>query len=165
MIATTVTYPGTAVNIAGGNTDWVNPDNAKTEDAVYSTATLNNDNTDYLALTNFGFNIPSNAEIGNIKVEIKGYYTGAESTIFIREVPEYDTFKIESFQLTDTNAYHEVEATGDWWKDGTMTPSDVNNSNFGFAISTFTTTSTYYIDTIRVTVYYNLFSPLPTFYQ
>ena len=165
MQETIAKYPGTAVNIAGGNTDWVNPTNAETENVSYAVATLNNDNTDYLALTNFGFNIPSSAEIGIIKVEIKGYYTGAESTIFIREVPEYDAFNIKSFQLTDTNAYHEVEATGDWWKDGIMTPADVNNSNFGFAISTFTTTSTYYIDTIRVTVYYNLFSPLPTFYQ
>src|ERR1051326_655499 len=61
------------VSQSGSSVSWVNVNNAQFEDGVYSTAVLpkNKKYSDYLYVTNLGFNIPLGSIINGVKVEIR----------------------------------------------------------------------------------------------
>lgn len=57
-------------NIAGANTDWVDPGNVTTDDGLYASVTVVLSSSDALAGTALGFAIPTGATIVGIKVEL-----------------------------------------------------------------------------------------------
>ncbi|HVU56096.1 MAG TPA: T9SS type A sorting domain-containing protein [Puia sp.] len=135
---------------SGALFSWSNPGNAQTLDGNYATAgtTLGIGATgysDYLVIQNFGFSIPSTATICQIKVDVQRSASGLGIGASVSD---------RSVQLVQNGAlYGNDLASGAAWpsSDGIATygaallattwggswqPSDVNNPNFGVAIST-----------------------------
>lgn len=146
-----------------GSVSWSNPGNVTADDASYATATLAtgaNQTSHYLFFTGFGFSVPAGATIDGVVVDIK------------RKVSAGTTYKDNSVKLVKAGAvtgsdksaaatWPTTEATAtfgsssDLWG-ATLGPSDVNASNFGFALSA-TNPSLSRIGSVNagwVTVYY-----------
>ncbi|HRS42859.1 MAG TPA: Hint domain-containing protein [Candidatus Diapherotrites archaeon] len=132
-----------------GTITWDSIDNIKSSDNLYSTATVLGHGsviTHYLKATNFGFNIPTGAIIDGIKVEIekhggdisalKDVYDNSvkiiksDGTIGATEKKD----SVYEWSDTDTNAYVTCGGNTDLW-DETWTAEQINNANFGVAIS------------------------------
>ncbi len=153
--------------ISGGIT-WNNPNNGKTADGLNATSasTLNNIKvTDYLKLTGFNFSIPSWATIISIKVEIKksrgssgsGNIVDSQVKIVKNNVIG-GTANINKFDGSTSwpsvNTY--VAYASDLWGE-TWTPTDINSSIFGVAISATGSSGgsrTAQIDNVQITITY-----------
>jgi hypothetical protein len=72
-------YPSTIISDGSvGTIAWTNPGNAGADDSVYAEATAWSESTvhsHYLKCTNFGFNIPSLADVYFVRVKFNGHYT------------------------------------------------------------------------------------------
>ena len=135
---------------SGSTFAWSNPSNAQNADGSYAIAgatlaILSTAWSNYLVVQNFGFSIPSTATICEIIVDIQRSETGLALGADVKD---------RSVRLLQNGAlYGNDLASGSSWpsSDGTVTygnallastwggswqPSDVNNSNFGVAIST-----------------------------
>lgn len=149
-------YPGTAASRSGPETAWANPNNAKTVNA--STADSfwagGGDESNPLDLTNFGFNIPSIAVIDGVHVELLRSGTAAQDS-------EVKLIKAGSPVGTNKAAYAYPGSLG-WQSYGgaedlwgtTLTPAEVNASNFGVTFSARNTSGGggASIDAARITV-------------
>ncbi len=64
--------PQTSANIAGGGTDWINPNNAKIVDGSYATSSYLAAEllSDELRLTNFGYSLPEGASLTGLTAAI-----------------------------------------------------------------------------------------------
>lgn len=150
--------------------DWASPENAKAEDGVVSSTQQLNASAAcisyYLKATDFGFSIPAQATITGITVEVKKYQTTADSSRQIQDararIVKDGTIKNTDRSIAGnwpmTSTYTVYGGTSDLWGE-TWTPSNINNSNFGFAIAAKSGCEDYwgpvsYIDHIRVTVSY-----------
>lgn len=144
-------------------------DNRATSTAVVALFT---GNSHYIKVTGFGFTIPSYASICGIKVDIEKRAQGIVIGAWIRD---NEVKLVKANSVTGTN----LAVTGNWGtSDGittygdatnlwgnTLTPADVNASDFGVAISAkfngligiFPSAQ---IDNVRMTVYYNPILPL-----
>lgn len=159
---------GTATNTDGGGgtgTDpWLNPTNALAQDGTYTACTLssNLDNSDYLDLTNFGFEIPSTATILGIKVEYDVYAsaTGVREDMIrlIKGGTAQGTNKSDEEDWPLALRTERKGSSGDLWG-STFTPAEINATDFGvrFQILRVSSTSgrTGYLDNARITVYYD----------
>jgi hypothetical protein len=154
---------------------WANPSNAQNADGSYATAgtTLGISSTafsNYLVVQNFGFSIPSTATVCEIIVDIQRSQTGLALGANVTD---------KSVRLLQNGAlYGNDLANGSSWpaSDGTVTygnallasswggswqPADVNNANFGVAISTELSTALASlalqgkVNQIRVTIIYD----------
>src|SRR5690348_5963505 len=75
-------YAGTAADAGGLNGAWTNPGNATgAPDATYTSGNITGagSQTNFLKLTNFGFNLPSMAVIDGIVVEFERYGSNAQT--------------------------------------------------------------------------------------
>ncbi len=166
-----------AVNDAGtGTLDFNNLGNSFSSDNNRASATalvaLFNGSTHYLKVTGFGFSIPSYASICGIGVEIEKRAGGLAIGAWVRD-NDIRIVKANAVSGTDggddvtdwgSEAIYTYGGTNDLWGT-TLTPADVNSSNFGVAISAqikglaivFPSAQ---IDNIRVTVYYNPILPV-----
>ena len=116
----------------------------------------------YLTATNFEFEIPTSATILGIKVEVeKKALSGGVNDNAVRMI-KAGTVGTTERSAAGTWAASDTQVTygsgSDLWGT-TWTPSDINASNFGFAISPKDSGvggSVGYIDHIRITVYYNM---------
>ena len=165
--------PGTMADDATvGTVAWTTPDNAKVSDNIYTTAVMtvnvNNHPSHYLVATNFGFSIPTGATINGILVEFERYKNAGGITDNIVKLVKGGVISGNDKANTLADAwgagsgnerydpYPSSGASTDLWG-LTLTPSDINASNFGVAISaeyTGGTTGTALVDHIRITVYY-----------
>jgi len=167
-----------AVNDAStGTLDFNNEANSIGSDNNRASATalvaLFNGTTHYLKVTGFGFTIPSYASICGVKVEIEKRAGGLAIGAWIRD-NDIRIVKNNSVTGTDggddatdwgSEAIYTYGGTTDMWGVTSLTPADVNASNFGVAISAsmkglaivFPSAQ---IDNIRVTVYYNPILPV-----
>lgn len=165
MANTLATSPGTVVNDATiGTIAWNNPDNAKVSDNAGATlfidATISI--TNYLKATNFGFDIPTGAEIEGILVEVERRDTGSASEYAIKIVKASGTIgttnkATEGATFPGSYEYKSYGGSSDLWGE-TWTAEDINNSNFGVVFAVENTTTSFstnvYVDHIRITVYY-----------
>ena len=159
--------PGTMANIAGAQTDWANPDNAKVSDDSYMSAALaKNGYSDYFSASNLGFTIPTGATIDGIACDTEVSSTGA-GTVKFDQVYTYKgntlagTSQRNATTWTSTDTYLTHGGTTNKWGT-TWTAAEINNSNFnlrGNAHEQNVNTATAQIDHIRVTVYY---TPAPS---
>lgn len=150
-----------------GSSVWVNPQNAALSDNVYATISNNNSTqaTSYFKAEGFNFAIPSGAVINGVSVNLERGQTTAGA--FYDEA----VFLIKNDVITSTGnqsagAYWPTSDTvttfggsGNTWGQASLTPSDINNSKFGFAIAarkTMNGTRDARIDYVNMTVYYTV---------
>lgn len=163
-------FPQTTVDNSGvGTFAWVNPNNAQAEDGVVTTSqSLSssgaNSKTHYLLCTNFGFSIPNNATITGILAEIKKKTTQGNIQDSIVSVIKSNGSIGSTNKAILTNwvaftlTYASYGNSSDLWGE-TWTPADINNSNFGLAISATLVVANVNIaniDDVRITVSYTL---------
>lgn len=163
------TYTGTGANFNdGGLTAWSSPTNIQ-GDTTGTSATCNiatnNNASQLLRATNFGFSIPSTATIGGVTVEVERSAANAnrhfEDVIKLMKAgAEVGTSQGTGVAIPTTKAFATYGGAANLWGT-TLTPTDVNNSGFGFSFkinrssSQTTTTSVF---RIRITVTYSTFS-------
>lgn len=144
---------------AASGTNWTTPSNATASDDSY--ATYNTTTQDFLALTTFGFSIPTNAIIRGFEVSVEG--NGDSATAADRQIEVFLTKDgsasvgtgdvLTLNQTTDT-----VQVTGgatDLW--GTVWDvAEINTTTFGVLIrDNDTTAAGLDIDHVMLRVYYD----------
>lgn len=155
--------------IPGSSQTWQNTGNVASSDNVYSnfgSIAPANGYTDYLVVTNFGFNIPPGSSISGIVVEIERSDANSrtiDNSIRLVQggvISGDDKAVSATYPLTD--AYQTYGNAGDTWG-LTWIPADINASNFGVAISArkinaANGTAAGKIDNVIITVYYDFVS-------
>ena len=107
MANTAATSPGTMANDATvGTVAWVNPDNAKVSDNVYTTTTMDYHGEIYEYAIKI---VKSNGTIGT-------------------------TNKSTGAWLSDTEGYHTYGSLSNLWGES-WTPADINSANFGMVFA------------------------------
>lgn len=158
---------GTVVDDAAvGTVSWVNPANATASDNVYATATAPStslESTHYLKATNFGFNIPTNATINGINVEIERrketFFQCVDNEIKIVKSDGSigTTNKSAGASWSSSDTYDSFGGATDLWGES-WTASDINDTDFGVVISPQIRMNPdgnpASVDHIRITVYY-----------
>ncbi len=151
---------------------WANLNNVLTPDNTYADANLiGGQNSDFLQVTNFGFNIPNSATINGIKVEIErklqGCDIGDNEVMLIKNgVKQGNNKKIAGSWSTTESSWPYGGSLQDLWG-LTWNPTDINANNFGVSLqvksdlSCGSTSSTGRVDNIRVTVDYTSNPPTP----
>lgn len=163
-ITTPARNAGTAANVTGvGTVAWTNAGNVAADDNVYATIAINNATSNYLQATNYGFSIPPEATINGIAVTIGRFQNATASG---NDVRDNVVQLIKGGTIVGSNK----AATGTEWPTSegiasygnssdlwgtTVTPADINASNFGVALAVYTTNSrTASVDYIQISVTY-----------
>ncbi|OGN94364.1 MAG: hypothetical protein A2Z71_09345 [Chloroflexi bacterium RBG_13_50_21] len=148
-----------------GTEPWIDPGNITSAGSPYASVTLRRlVISNYLQATQYGFNIPLDADIAGIEV-IVNRYTAPSSTI----LSDYEVRILKAgvpvgankaIATPWLNTFTEVTYGGptDLWGT-TWTPADINADDFGAAISAQRDNNgnndrDAVVDTIRITVYY-----------
>lgn len=156
--------PGAAVSVPSGLRPWSDPTNIEVNDGLSASVFLNAIAVSQnLQGTNFGFGIPSNATINGITVLIK-------KTSFDGNITDFTVKLIKGGSLSGNdkaNLGTEVVIGGgfsnftygggaDLWGN-TLTPADVNASNFGIGYATQAPSPTsVLVDFVSITVSYTI---------
>ncbi|MCE7996269.1 MAG: T9SS type A sorting domain-containing protein [Roseivirga sp.] len=157
------------VSLTGSSASWSNTANALSSDNSYASSSLssNGDFTDYLQITNFGFNISASNTIVGIEVEIEKFGDKVKDNqvriVKGGSISTTDQSDNANWPNTDPNSYTLYGANNDLWGE-TWLPTDINASDFGIAISARRVgggggSAVPNIDHIRITVYFEI--PLP----
>lgn len=165
--------PGTITdNPATGTLSWDTPGNASAHDGLTTNATHSENGatyySHYLDAENFGFSIPADATINGIVVEFSRWRSSAnvsDNTIKLVKggVVSGDNKSTGANWpniVIDPGTYESFGSSSDLWG-LSLTPNDVNASNFGVVLSTKnvkggvgSSSPTARVDHIRITVYY-----------
>lgn len=147
-----------------GTSPWQNLTNAKYPDGSASNANLPGaQTTNYLKATGFGFSVTATAAICGIEVRVERRVSGAASKdtaiMLVKNNVVTGINQKINIPWSTTLSVITYGSNSDLWGT-TWTPTDINDPNFGAAISvvnTFTTTSYSFplIDYITVKVYYS----------
>lgn len=161
----------TNTNTTTGTINWNNPSNANASGGgTTDTDAMSKDDVSYyLVASDFNFNIPLNATITGIEVVMtKSATPNGNGNIKDNEVKIIKGGVIRATNQKDNGNWGFVStnttygASNDMWGE-VWTPSDINSSNFGVAISVTKNgnvgTKVAQIDHITITVYYLV--PLP----
>jgi hypothetical protein len=165
---------GGGANLTGiGNTAWVsgNVNNIVSDNNSYATVVLANSSaiSNYLRSNTHGFTIPANATIGGIQVAMSKFAT---NTLGATRVRDNDLKLVKAGTVVGSNkgnlgvdwptseAVSNYGGVADLWGT-TWTAADINNANFGIAVSLLNATGvgssyTASIDYIRITVTYTV---------
>lgn len=160
------------VNVAGFSTSpWSQAQNAQSSDSSYASISLSSSGSysDYLQATGFNFSIPATASICGIELNVERSDSGLIS------VKDYLIRVVKNNTVTGyNNAHNTLWSTTDsvvtyGGKDSlwgtTWTPAEINDSNFGAAVSAFRGSgipgvSLAKVDQITIKVFYNISSGL-----
>jgi len=158
--------PGTAVDDASiGSTVWNNPTNVFSSENLDATTNFISSTgpSHYLKATNFGFAIPANDVIDGIKVEFEKAHNLQNSVLLDNAVRIVKGGNIGSTDKSlgsfwpNGDTYVSHGGSTDLWGE-TWTHTDINDTNFGVAISvkhnTGIGTEAASLDHVRITVYY-----------
>lgn len=151
------------VNTAcSGAVNWSNPGNAISKDGVYATAALSSTNltTHCLQVTGAGFNIPTNATINGITVTITRRASAASSArdntvqLLVGGTASGTNLATTTSWPTTAAAATYGSSTSLWGL--TLTPAQVNASNFGVNIRASRTNNspTVSVDHVEISVCY-----------
>jgi hypothetical protein len=161
----TTTGPNTPGTMTAGSTSggiWANPNNAKVSDNSYTQVTNSNQffGTDKLVFSNFGFAIDSGDTIDGVQFDVERSYVTAgqkdanvQLTLDASSGSGTNQASASSWPTTDTVATY-GGPTDTWGL--SLTPADVNASNFGVffkAIGTTFSIGTARIDYGTLTIY------------
>lgn len=147
-----------ANNSASG---WTTPGNAYASDDASASVTVNLSSSTYLQLTGFGLSIPTDATITHVRVLRESRHAAGviivDTALVIggsQQTLQYEQYESSSIDhVTNSGA----RAVALWADAGTLTPAQVNASNFGVAIQASTIASvsrTLLIDHVSVQVTY-----------
>ncbi len=160
--------PGTAENATGiGTVVWTNPSNAKVQDSAYATVLLPGQViSNYLKATNYGFNIPADATVLGIKVDI------SRKASFANRIKDTEVKIVKAGAIGGNNqaavgSWPTVEAVASYGGDSDLwgqawTAADINSPDFGAAISAenfsnFTATNRIAsVNSVQITVTYSV---------
>jgi hypothetical protein len=155
--------PATTVDDATvGTISWVNPNKAQVLDGVYAVAGVNpgTAQSHYLNATNFGFSIPTGATINGVLLETYFTHSGSATDKSVKLVKGGTIGGTEHSASTNLgghdSSYFPYGNSTDLWG-LTLTPADINASNFGAVVSYQGIPSTgglVNVDHIRITVTY-----------
>ena len=170
MPSTGYTFPGTVTAASGfGLIEWTNPNNIISDDASYASA-LNVSGfvtTHYIRATNFGFAVPTAAQIAGIQVRFEAFYTVDSGTPIIRDFNirliiggvDQSTLKTSGSWTQTTPTIQAVGGENDLWSH-VLTPAIVNASDFGVAIRARnddgSSQADLFIDYVQINVHYGL---------
>jgi hypothetical protein len=165
QITTSATFPTTGANVTGiGSVAWTNPGRIVANDDSYATAAITSSaGSNYSQGSGFGFAIPADATINGLLVTI-GRKTSSGTTIYDNTVQLVKAGTIVGENKASTTAWGSSESAAtyggaaDLWGT-TWTPTDINTSTFGVALSaknTSSTSRTASVDYITVAVTYTL---------
>ena len=163
--------PGTTGDDASiGTVAWASTANIASSNNVYATASLDAATSHYITATNFGFAIPTGATINGVTAEVERSYSGAGTTMRDESVK---LIKGGTIQGTDKSgfvgfgfgdSYQSFGGAADLWG-LTLTPGDVNASNFGVAYAGREMSGggarTLQCDHMRITITYTPATSLP----
>jgi hypothetical protein len=148
---TKATFGTTAANDTGtGTVAWSTPSGGLVPDFSNATAalTMANQTSNYLKITDLGFDIPTGATIHAVNVTTNAYPSYFsddfdETSLLARVVKAgtIETSSSETQQLTTSTSGNYVRFAPSMYG-ASLTPSDVNNSGFGIAISAYGTVMT-----------------------
>lgn len=152
------------VPLSGSSGSWLNTGNVASSNNVYATFTPPTgvgSYTDYIQITNFGFNIPLGASVDGIVVEIERSDPNARTADNEIRIVKGGLIGLQNKSsgtgYINIDSYQAFGNSVDTWGE-TWLPADINASNFGVAISARRTangTINGRIDHVRITVYYN----------
>jgi hypothetical protein len=151
-------YGTVAVNDSSvGDVAWVNTGNVTSSDDSYATVTLVGETSTWLVVTGFNFSVYPGREITGVKLEAEMKGDPSQPYIISSRLVKYgsigSTNKIIAFDGTETFRTAGVGNTEMWGT--TITPADINRSDFGVAIRRASATfATFSIDSVRITVYH-----------
>ena len=154
--------PLTVVNDPStGTLTWAMPQNAAISDNTYAHIS-GSFATQYLKATDFGFALPPDAVIEGIQIDFerRGFKVFDNRVRIVRNGVVGGT---DRSIPGDWNAFSDVVRTyggnGDLWGES-WTAADINNANFGFAISANVVTGIAFADAISITVFCSLCNSL-----
>jgi len=121
----------------------------------------------YLKASNFGFTVPDNVVINGILVEIEEKSTPTTTESVIKIVKADGTLgtinKSTGANLPSSEGYVSYGSDNNLWGEN-WTPADINDADFGVVLAT-VGTGVSSVDHIRITVYYGVIGPFPTFFR
>jgi len=157
-------FAGAGVASGGSGSNWSHEERISANDNSYTDTDVNkNSSSKTLSATDFGFSIPSDATIDGIQVTI-GRKAEDSSSIQDRSVrlikngsQTGDNNGATSTNWPTSENVASYGSTSNLWGT-TWTPSQINSSNFGVALSVdnnnFSHSRTAYVDYIKVTITY-----------
>jgi hypothetical protein len=160
--------PTAGASVTGvGTVAWSNPTNIYSDNSSYATVALATSSTisNYLQASGYGFSIPTDATISGISVTINRY-ASSTSVVYDNVVQLMTGGSIvgtnqasTSAWTTTTSATASYGGTSSLWGKASWTPSEINSTDFGVALSvknTSGTNRTASVDYVTVTVTYTL---------
>lgn len=163
---------GTGADDAGaGTVAWTNPGNITAEDAVFAEVSLTvGSESHYLKATNFGFAIPSNAQVDGIVCEIKAAVEALPSTVYKKKrivkggaISAGAALDGATSPFTTTFSWYATgDATEKWGE--TWLPANINAATFGYAFTVYRDTGddpNSRCDAVRITVHYSIVNNVP----
>ncbi|MEO7924605.1 MAG: hypothetical protein ABIR30_13070 [Chitinophagaceae bacterium] len=153
-------------NLPGSSQSWINIGNAGISDDAYASfgnLPVTGNYTDYLVVTNFGFNLPAGIIITGIKADVECSDNNSLTADYsIRIVKQGVIGATElalgtAFEANDKNLTYggATQLWGDTWS-----YTDINDNNFGFAIAVQRfapgAVTAGQVDDISITVYYRM---------
>ncbi len=158
--------------IPGSTSPWGNTNNVTSSDNNQSINTIDlsiaGNYTNYLQVTGFGFTIPNSSVIEGIKVEVERSDLNSKTKDYRVRIVKNGIIKPQDKSANQfwpsTDTYKTYGGDDYLWNE-TWIPTDINASNFGFAIAIYSqdggTPATFgRIDHIRITVYYSALLPV-----
>ena len=171
-IPSTPLYPATVADSGGSDTPWFNPMDARTIDYQYATLMTPGPliNTNALRATDFGFDIPVDAEIKGIRLRV--YPWTPNTTVWDRTVQLMKAGVVIGQNKASPDPWpqnttypHEYGNAADLWGT-TWTRDDINDPGFGASLTAKLGPgySTAMVDAFQITVWYTApggwFTPL-----
>jgi len=157
-----VVYPSTGPRYGGAGTNsaiegdvaWTNPGFATASNDQYAAAVLGNQTSQWLVVTQFGFDLREGDQVTGIKAEVECKCLSSSSTLVARLVKAGVIQSSSStINVTSTEAFLETGGENYLWE-GTWTTDDINATGFGVAVrKDSVTTETFQVDSIRITIY------------
>ena len=156
---------GTGANVTGvGTVAWSNPGNAISSNTQYSTVAVSAGAiSNYLQTTNYGFSIPTEAIINGITVTIGRFESATASGTDVRDnvvklikggVVSGTNLAVTGTDWPTTLTALAYGGTANLWGT-TLTPDDINASNFGVALAVNSSNSrTASVDYMQISVTY-----------
>ncbi len=161
MASTGFTFAGTGANIAGANTDWVNPGNIVSDNATNATLALGSFNaSDSLAATNFGFSLPTNVTINGVEARYDWDEDGTDDVTTVNLTKDGSTAVGGGKSLNSAfGPGFRIETIGgasDMWGT-TLTKAEVEASTFGVMLSITEgdgVASNFAVDYVQINIHY-----------
>lgn len=155
--------PSSGATSGGTGTAWSNPTRAYDDNNSFASSSMSS-TSEFLYLKGFNFSIPSNAIIDGVILNIDRYASVSNrvqdhSISLLNNTSALGTNKNSTVFWPTSQAVASYGSSTDLWGNTTttLTPTIINNANFGVRIRAKTSSSaTAYIDYASITVHYHI---------